>query len=150
MNQCQNCGNALPSSTAGIYCPKCKVLIDAQNAKIKKKQDEKFIKMGVNPELVDGFITNTFWHLIGTPILILFTIPVISSSDNWYWIVGIWEAIFLLNYWLGSANFYHAATEKYESGLTESERIAFVLINRLFTAYIIVIAAYYGYIWFVK
>jgi hypothetical protein len=150
MSQCQHCGNLKPASTTSIYCPKCQVLINAENAKIKKEQDEKFIKMGVNPDLVDGFITNTFWHLIGTPILILFTIPVISSSENWYWIVGGWEVTFLLNYWLGSANVYHSATEKYETGLTESERIAFVLINRIFTAYIIFIVTYYGYIWFVK
>lgn len=150
MKQCQHCGNPKPITTTGIYCPKCQDLINIKNNKIKKGQDEKFIKMGLNPNLVDASINNIIWHLIGTPIIILITIPVISSAQYWYWIVGIWELIFLVNLWFGEANIYNDSKEKYESGLTESERIAFVLINRLFIAYIIFISVYYGYVWFIK
>lgn len=150
MRQCQHCGNLKPITTTGIYCPKCQDLIDVKNKEIKKSQDEKFVKMGLNPNLVDKANNNLFWHLLGTPIFILITLPIISSTQYWYWIVGIWELVFFINLWFGEANIYHKSTEKDESGLTESSRIAFGIINILFIAYIIFIIVYYGYVWFIK
>jgi hypothetical protein len=146
MKQCQHCGNNLPVSVTGIYCPKCQDLLYEK----KKQQDQELIKKGYDPALVDAQFNNTLFHVFGAPIIILLTIPKISSTENWYWIVGIYEAVFFVNLWLGSANIYNKSKEKYSSGLNESERIAFVISNYIFITYIVSIIIYYGYNWFIK
>lgn len=157
MKQCQNCGNPMPSTAIGWYCPKCSAIISENNEKqrlkdieIKRGQDERLIEKGYNPAAVDAFFKIGMWHIFGSPLFILFTIPKISSEHYWYWIIGIWEAIYWGNLWFAEIGIYNKSKSKNASGFSDSDVIAIRIINNIFGLYFILIVLYYGYEWFVK
>ncbi len=157
MKQCQNCGNSMPVTAIGWYCPKCTSIISENNEKqrikdikIKKEQDLELIEKGYDPDIVDAFFRIGMWHIFGTPLFVLFTIPVISSIDYWYWIIGIWEVFYWGNLWLANLSVYSKSNTKCASGFSENDVIAYKITNRIFTIYCIIIAIYYVYVWFIK
>lgn len=157
MKQCQYCGNPMPSTAIGFYCPKCSDIISENNEKqrlkdqeIKKEQDLRLIEKGYNPDVVDAFFKISMWHIFGSPIFILCTIPNISSEQYWYWIIGIWEAIYWGNLWFAEIGVYNKSNLKYDSGFSKSDVIALKIINYIFGIYVLLIAIYYCYMWYIK